>query len=124
LHHKSNQLNNMQTRVTFNDLFPQFGISVDSKGTIHDIQKYAHLYGGTLTVYDMSKTQFAEDFPDKPYRLSYRLVKYPFELFIYGIELTEDEYNTQILAWNGNRVIEVKPNSPITLIDNSYLLVR
>jgi hypothetical protein len=114
----------MQSRVTFNDLFPDFGISVDAKGTIQDVLKYAHLYGGTLTVYDMSKTQFADEFQEKPYRLSYRLVKDPFELFIYGIELTEEDYHTQILAWNGNRVVFVQPNSPITLIDNSYLLVH
>jgi len=124
LQHKSNQLNNMQSRVSFNDLFPQFGISVDAKGSIYDIHKYVSLYGGTLTVYDMSKTQFADDFKDKPYRLSYRLIKAPFELFIYGVELTEDEFNTQILAWNGNHVIDVQPKSQITLIDNSYLLVR
>jgi hypothetical protein len=114
----------MQSRVTFNDLFPQFGISVDAKGTIQDVLKYAHLYGGTLTVYDMSKTQFAEDFKEKPYRLSYRLIKAPFELFIYGIELSEDDYHTQILVWNGSAVVDVQPNSPITLIDNSYLLVN
>ena len=114
----------MQSKVTFNDLFPQFGISVDAKGTIQDVQKYAHLYGGTLTIYDMSKTQFAEDFPDKPYRLSYRLVKYPFELFIYGIELTEDNYETQKLAWNGKQCVSVEAGSNLTLIDNSYLLLR
>jgi hypothetical protein len=114
----------MQTRVTFNDLFPEFGISVDSKGTIQDVQKYAHLYGGTLTVYDMSKTQFANDFLEKPYRLSYRLVKAPFELFIYGIELTEDNYETQKLAWNGANLIVVEPNCQLTLIDNAYLLLR
>lgn len=114
----------MQSRVTFNDLFPKFGISVDAKGTIQDIQKFASMYGGTLTVYDMSKTQFADDFKEKPFRLSYRLIKAPFELFIYGVELTEDEFNTQILAWNGNHVIDVQPKSQITLIDNSYLLVR
>ena len=124
MHYKSNQLNNMQSKVTFNDLFPQFGISVDAKGTIQDVQKYAHLYGGTLTIYDMSKTQFANDFREKPYRLSYRLVKAPFELFIYGIELTEDNYETQKLAWNGANLIVVEPNCQLTLIDNAYLLLR
>ena len=123
MHYKSNQLNNMQTRVSFNDYFG-FGISIDAKGTIYDIQKFATMYGGSLTVYDMSKTQFAEDFPDKPYRLSYRLNKAPFEIFIYGIELTEDEYNIQILAWNGKQCVSVEAGSNLTLIDNSYLLLR
>jgi hypothetical protein len=112
----------MQSKVSFNDLYPSFGISVDAKGTIMDIQKYAHMYGGTITIYDMRRS--FRDIEEKPYRLSYRLNKAPFEFFIYGIELTEDEYETQKLAWNGADSIIVEPNAQITLIDNSYLLIR
>ena len=122
MHYKSNQLNNMQSKVSFNDLYPSFGISVDAKGTIQDIQKYAHMYGGSITIYDMRRS--FRDIEEKPYRLSYRLNKAPFEFFIYGIELTEDEYETQKLAWNGADSIIVEPNARITLIDNSYLLIR
>ena len=123
MHYKSNQLNNMQSRVSFHDLFPRFGISVNSKGTIQDIQKYAHMYGGVITIYDMRKDWNGFD-DDKPYRLSYRLNQAPFEFLIYGIELTEDEYETQKLAWNGSDSIIVEPNCQLTLIDNSYLLLR
>jgi len=123
LHYKSNQLNNMQSRVSFHDLFPRFGISVNSKGTIQDIQKYAHMYGGVITIYDMRKDWNGFD-DDKPYRLSYRLNQAPFEFLIYGIELNEDQYETQKLAWNGADSIIVEPNAQITLIDNSYLLIR
>jgi len=123
LHYKSNQLNNMQNKVSFHDLFPRFGISVNSKGTIQDIQKYAHMYGGVITIYDMRKDWNGFD-DDKPYRLSYRLNQPPFEFLIYGIELTEDEYETQKLAWNGSDSIIVEPNCQLTLIDNAYLLLR
>lgn len=112
----------MNSKVTFNDNFPQWGISVDCKGTIHDIHKYASMYGGCLTVYDISKT-----FPyysPKSFRLSYRLVQPPFEFMIFGIELTEDQYITQMLAWNGNDSIILEGKSEITLIDNEYLLIR
>ena len=122
MHHKSNQLNNMQSKVSFHDLYPSFGISVNSKGTIHDIQKYAHMYGGIITMYDMRKDW--SGFEDSPYRLSYRLNQAPFEFLIYGIELSEDNYETQKLAWNGADSIIVEPNCQLTLIDNSYLLLR
>ena len=123
MHYKSNQLNNMQTRVSFHDYFG-FGISIDAKGTIQDIQKFATMYGGSLTVYDMTTSKFSDINLEKPYRISYRLNKAPFEIFIYGIELTEDEYNTQILAWNGKESVSVEAGSNLTLIDNSYLMLR
>jgi hypothetical protein len=113
----------MQTRVSFHDYFG-FGISIDAKGTIQDIQKFATMYGGSLTVYDMTTSKFSDINLEKPYRISYRLNKAPFEIFIYGIELTEDEYNTQILAWNGKESVSVEAGSNLTLIDNSYLMLR
>jgi hypothetical protein len=109
----------MTSKVSFHDLFPRFGISVNSKGTIQEIQKYAHIYGGNILMNNFIGIDKA-----KPYRLSYFLNKYPFEFMIYGIELTEDEYETQKLAWNGETFISVKPNAEIVLIDNSYLLLR
>jgi hypothetical protein len=112
----------MTSRVSFHDLYPSFGISVNSKGTIQDIHKYAHMYGGVITIYDMRSDW--SGFDDKPYRLSYRLNKPPFEFLIYGIDLTEDEYETQKPAWNGAESIIVERNAQITLIDNSYLLIR
>lgn len=112
----------MNSRVVFHDLFPNWGISIDAKGTIHDIHKLASIYGGRLTVYDMNGQLGANE--SNPYRLSYRLNKPPFDFFVYGIELTEDEYNTQILAWNNNHTIELIGKSEITLIDNAYLLIR
>jgi hypothetical protein len=112
----------MQTKVSFNDCFPKFGISIDSKGTIYDIQKYATMYGGVICVYDLRKN-FA-DWHESPFRLSYRLTQPPFEFMIYGIELTEDEFETQKMAWNGADSVMVEPGCKLTLIDNSYLLVR
>jgi len=109
----------MKTKVQFNDHYPNFGIAISSKGTIQDIQKYAHIYGGNILMNNFIGIDKA-----KPYRLSYFLNKYPFEFMIYGIELTEDEYETQKLAWNGETFISVKPNAEIVLIDNSYLLLR
>lgn len=112
----------MKSKVQFNDHFPNFGIAISAKGTIQDVHKYAHMYGGTITIYDMRKDW--SGFDDKPYRLGYRLNQPPFEFLIYGIELTEDEYETQKLAWNGLDSISVKPKAEIVLIDNSYLLLR
>jgi hypothetical protein len=112
----------MTSRVKFNDLFPRFGISVDAKGTIQDIQKYAHMYGGIITIYDMRKEW--NGFDDSPYRLSYRLNQPPFEFLIYGIELTQEQFDIQKLAWNGSDFIIVEPNCHLSLIDNSYLLLR
>jgi len=112
----------MQSKVRFNDLFPSFGISIDCKGTIQDIQKYAHMYGGIITVYNMGK-EFPNQY-EKPFRISYRLSQPPFEFMIYGIEITEEQFETQILAWNGKQSVFVEPKAEITLIDNSYLLLR
>ena len=112
----------MTSRVTFNDLFHQFGISVDAKGTIQDIHKYASMYGGALVIYDMRKNM--DGYDDDPFRMSYRLSKPPFDFMIYGIHLTEDEYETQKMAWNGEVVVNVEPGCNLTLIDNSYLLLR
>ena len=113
----------MHSKVIFFDHYPAFGISIDAKGTIQDIHKYVSMYGGQLAVYDMSK-HYPADYAEKSYRLSYRLNKAPFDFFIYGIELTEDEYVTQILAWHGEDLVEVEPDAEITLIDNSYFLIR
>ena len=112
----------MTSKVVFNDWFPRFGISVDSKGTIADIQKFAQLYGGIIAMYDM-RENFPDDY-DTPYRISYRLSNPPFEFMIHSIEISKEHFELQKSAWNGHASVMVTPKTRITLIDNSYLIVN
>ena len=93
-------------------------IRIDSIGTLNDVHHMASRFGGTISVMMIDVGRESKNI----YRMGYILRHWPFELLIYGIELTKEQYEIQIDSWNGETFKKYQPKTIVTLVDNLYFL--
>lgn len=93
-------------------------VYVDCKTSdIKTIQTAVWLYGGRVSVYFL----WHEDGKDI-YTMSYLLETENMNFIIYGLELDTMQYLNQFEAWEEKRHKHFKPQTCLTLINNSYFL--
>lgn len=77
------------------------------------IQKAA-LIGGQIAIYHVNHVDL--------YYMSYHYKNGKVNIQTFGCEITEDQYNSQLLAWDGENYINFDEGTELTLIDNTYFL--
>lgn len=78
---------------------------------LKDIQEAVFRYGGTVLMYELADS----------YRMSYTLNADPFSMMVYGIHISEEQYNAQVKAFGG-QVKQFEKGTKLTLIDNLYFV--
>ena len=76
-----------------------------------EIQEAVYRYGGTIVVYELVNE----------FRISYSLNEYPFSMMIYGINISQEQFEAQVKAFGG-QVKPFKKGTKLTLIDNLYFV--
>lgn len=92
---------------------PGNGIFIDLfSEDLKEIQEAVYRYGGNIIVYELADE----------YRISYTLNTPPFSMMIYGIHITEDQFNTQVKAFGG-QIKQFEKGTKLTFIDNLYFVL-
>jgi len=78
---------------------------------LKEIQEAVYRYGGNIIVYEL-----ADEF-----RISYTLNAHPFSMMIYGIHITQHQYESQVKAFGG-QLKQFKKGDKLVLIDNLYFV--
>jgi len=77
------------------------------------IQKAA-LMGGKISIYHLPTLDM--------YCISYNYKSGKLNVQIYGCELTKEQYESQLKAWNNDDFIVVPEGTQLVLVDNNYLV--
>jgi hypothetical protein len=86
---------------------------VDVKGaTIHDVQR-ACLIGGMVLVYHLYQ---------ETYCLSYIYRNGKVNIQFIGIDITKEQYETQVAMWEGDTFKNVAPGTQLLLVDDKYFI--
>lgn len=86
---------------------------VDVKGaTIHDVQR-ACLFGGMVMVYHLYQDTYC---------LGYNYRKDKVNIQFVGIDITKEQYETQVAMWEGQTYLNVAPGTQLLLVDNKYFI--
>lgn len=83
-----------------------------SGATLHDVQR-ACLMGGELIVFHLYKEH---------YRLGWYYNQGKLHIQFYGIEITKDQFETQMSMWQGDHIKKITPGTELLLLDNLYFL--
>jgi hypothetical protein len=102
-------MNNMRSKVRI-DLQNRMWVDIYD-GTIQDIHR-ACLMGGQLVVYQI----------DELYYISYHHTQGNIHVLFVGVTITKEQYDQQIMAWNGKTYYLASPGTELLLIDNSYFI--
>lgn len=78
---------------------------------LKDIQEAVFRYGGTILMYELADS----------YRMSYTLNALPFSMMIYGIHITQEQFDAQVKAFGG-QLKQFEKGTKLTLIDNLYFV--
>ena len=78
---------------------------------LKEIQESVYRYGGNVVIYELADE----------WRISYTLNTPPFYLMIYGIHITEEQFDLQVKAFGG-QVKQFEKGTKLTLIDNLYFV--
>jgi hypothetical protein len=78
---------------------------------LKDIQEAVFRYGGTILMYELADS----------YRISYTLNAHPFSMMIYGIHISQEQFNLQVHAFKG-QVKQFEKGTKLTLLDNLYFV--
>jgi hypothetical protein len=78
---------------------------------LKEIQEAVYRYGGTIIVYEIIDA----------FRISYTLNSGPFSMMIYGIHISQEQYDLQVNAFGG-QVKQFEKGTKLVLIDNLYFL--
>ena len=91
---------------------PGNGIFIDLfSENLKDIQEAVYRYGGNIIVYELADE----------WRISYTLNAPPFSLMIYGIEISQDQFDFQVKAFGG-QMKQFEKGTKLTLLDNLYFV--
>lgn len=78
---------------------------------LKEIQEAVYRYGGNIVVYELADE----------WRISYTLNAHPFSMMIYGIHITQQQYDLQVKAFGG-QLKQFQKGDKLTLIDNLYFV--
>jgi hypothetical protein len=78
---------------------------------LKEIQESVYRYGGNVVVYELADE----------WRISYTLNAHPFSMMIYGIHITQEQFDAQVKAFGG-QLKQFKKGDKLTLIDNLYFV--
>ena len=78
---------------------------------LKEIQEAVYRYGGNVVVYELGSE----------FRISYTLNAPPFSMMIYGIHITEYQFNSQVKAFGG-QLKQFEKGTKLVLIDNLYFV--
>ena len=78
---------------------------------LKEIQESVYRYGGNVVIYELADE----------WRISYTLNAPPFYMMVYGIHISEEQYNAQVKAFGG-QVKQFEKGTKLTLIDNLYFV--
>lgn len=102
-----NVFNNVKCRLDANG-----EIWIDLKFKDISLIQQAALMGGQITIYRVNELCFMT--------FLFRSNKVNIQTF--GCELTKDQYESQLVAWEDKNYISFAEGTELTLIDNSYFL--
>jgi hypothetical protein len=78
---------------------------------LKEIQEAVYRYGGNVIVYEIGDE----------FRISYTLNAHPFSMMIYGIHISQEQFDAQVRAFGG-QVKQFEKGTKLVLIDNLYFL--
>jgi hypothetical protein len=78
---------------------------------LKEIQEAVYRYGGNIVVYELADE----------WRISYTLNAHPFSMMIYGIHITQDQFNAQVKSFGG-QLKQFEKGTKLVLIDNLYFV--
>ena len=78
---------------------------------LKEIQESVYKYGGNVVVYELADE----------WRISYTLNTPPFYMMVYGIHITQEQFDLQVKAFGG-QVKQFQKGTKLTLIDNLYFV--
>lgn len=108
---KSNQ-KKMNTEKAKVIEMPGNGIFIDIfSEDLKEIQEAVYRYGGNVVVYELADE----------WRISYTLNTPPFSMMIYGIHISQEQYDLQLKAFGG-QVKQFEKGTKLTLLDNLYFV--
>jgi hypothetical protein len=91
---------------------PGNGIFIDIfSEDLKEIQEAVYRYGGNVVVYELADE----------WRISYTLNAHPFSMMIYGIHITQEQFDAQVKVFGG-QVKQFEKGTKLVLIDNLYFV--
>lgn len=91
---------------------PGNGIFIDIfSEDLKEIQEAVYRYGGNVVVYELADE----------WRISYTLNAHPFSMMIYGIHISQEQFDAQVKAF-GCQLKQFQKGDKLTLIDNLYFV--
>ena len=78
---------------------------------LKEIQESVYRYGGNVVIYELADE----------WRISYTLNAPPFYMMIYGIHISQEQFDLQVHAFAG-QFKQFKKGTKLTLIDNLYFV--
>lgn len=78
---------------------------------LKEIQEAVYRYGGIILMYELADS----------YRISYTLNAHPFSMMIYGIHISQEQFDLQVQAFGG-QVKQFEKGTKLTLLDNLYFV--
>lgn len=91
---------------------PGNGIFIDIfSEDLKEIQEAVYRYGGNVVVYELADE----------WRISYTLNNPPFFMMIYGIQITQEQFDLQVKTFGG-QVKQFEKGTKLTLLDNLYFV--
>jgi hypothetical protein len=78
---------------------------------LKEIQEAVYRYGGNIVVYEIIDA----------FRISYTLNAHPFSMMIYGIHISQEQFDCQVKAFGG-QVKQFEKGTKLVLIDSLYFV--
>jgi hypothetical protein len=78
---------------------------------LKEIQEAVYKYGGNIVVYELVNE----------FRISYTLNAPPFSMMMYGIHISQEQFDYQVKAFGG-QVKQFEKGTKLVLIDNLYFV--